>query len=212
MRQPTTRQARRRWVGFRILAPRGGSAAGESHDEPPLDLPKTLGKFRLQALLGTGGYGAVFRAFDLEIEREIALKVAWPHIMFGRASALRFAEEAKAAGGLSHPGIVRLYNSDWIDGVDCIELELIDGPSLADWLKNQASVPFEVAATIIASVAEALDYAHGKGVIHRDLKPSNILLRPKKSEACLSLRAAGDGFWPGPPHSPCRPLGADPDA
>jgi eukaryotic-like serine/threonine-protein kinase len=156
--------------------------AGESHDQQPLDLPKTFGKFRLLALLGTGGYGAVFRAFDSEIERDIALKVAWPHIMFGRASALRFAEEAKAAGGLTHPGIVRLYNSVWIDGVDCIELELIDGPSLADWLKNQASVPFEVAATIIASVAEALDYAHGKGVIHRDLKPSNILLRPRKSE------------------------------
>ena len=186
MRQPTTRQDRRalRWLSH-LARREAARAAGESHDQWPLDLPKRFGKFRLLALLGIGGYGAVFRAFDLEIEREIALKIAWPHIMFGRASALRFAEEAKAAGGLSHPGIVRLYNSDWIDGVDCIELELIDGPSLAEWLKGQESVPFNVAATIIAAVAEALDYAHDKGVIHRDLKPSNILLRPRKSEGAF---------------------------
>lgn len=143
-----------------------------------LGLPRTIGKFRLESLLGRGGFGAVFRAYDTALDRYVALKLAWPQVMLGRTSAQRFVDGAKIAGQLSHPGIVPIYNSDSIGSIEFIEMELIDGPSLAAWLKQHGPAPIDVAVGIIATVAEAVEFAHRQGIIHRDLKPGNTLLRP----------------------------------
>ncbi len=152
-------------------------ASGDGFDEP-----RTIGPFRLDGLLGRGGYGAVFRAFDTELERTVALKVAWPHVMFDRISARRFIEEPKTAAALDHPGIIKIYRSGWVDAVCFIAFELVEGPTLREWLDHEEHVPFNLAAEIIACVADAVQFAHDRGIIHRDLKPRNILLKPRPGD------------------------------
>ena len=127
------------------------------------DTPRAIGPFRLDALLGRGAYGAVFRAFDTELERPVALKVAWPHVMFDKISSRRFVDEPKTAAALDHPGIVKIYRSGWIDAVCYIAFELVDGPTLHRWLKQQQRVPFNIAAEILACVADAIQYAARTG-------------------------------------------------
>lgn len=144
---------------------------------PPAGL-RVFGRFRLECLLGSGTYGAVFRAFDTDLERLVALKVAWPAVLVDAEASRRFLEEPKTVAKLDHPGIVRVYDSNNVDVARYIEFELIEGPTLAEWLASQTLVPVRTAATIIRDVAEAVQFAHDREVIHRDLKPSNILLRP----------------------------------
>ena len=172
---------------------RGPSDDGHLVDGDGCCAARVIGPFRLEALIGQGAYGAVFRAFDTELERSVALKIAWPHVMFDKVSARRFVEEPKTGAALDHPGIVRIYRSGWVDAVCYIAFELIDGPTLRDWLKSQEHVPFNLAAEIIATVADAVQYAHERGVIHRDVKPGNILLNPR----------------PGNDHFPYRPMVGD---
>ena len=141
-------------------------------------LPPKLGRFRLESILGQGGYGVVFRAFDTSEERPVALKIAWPHVMYDRVSSQRFVDEPKASASLDHSGIVRIYTSGWVGPICYIALELIDGPTLSAWCEAHGSVPPQHGAQIVKAVAEAIQYAHENDIIHRDLKPSNILLRP----------------------------------
>lgn len=143
-----------------------------------LESPRTLGRFRLESLLGSGAYGAVFRATDLELERQIALKIAWPAILMDAEASRRFVEEPRTVAALKHPGIVEVYDSGSVEMARFISLELVEGPTLAEWLKEQDQVPVRFAAEIMQSVAEAVEYAHQRRIIHRDLKPRNILLRP----------------------------------
>ncbi|MBX9791379.1 MAG: protein kinase, partial [Pirellulales bacterium] len=174
-----------------------GSAEDEQtdlHDGNGRAAPHSIGPFRLETLLGQGAYGAVFRAFDTELERSVALKVAWPHVMFDRISAQRFVEEPKTAAALDHSGIVKIYRSGWVDAVCYIAFELVDGPSLRQWLKAQGHVPFRVAAELIAQVAVAVQHAHEHGVVHRDLKPGNILLKPRPGNPALPFEPAVGDF------------------
>ncbi|MBI2826638.1 MAG: serine/threonine protein kinase [Planctomycetia bacterium] len=142
------------------------------------EIPHAIGRFRPENVLGQGAYGVVLRAFDTELERPVALKLAWPHVMFDAVASRRFIEEPKAAAALNHRGIVKVYDSGWIDSVSYIALELVDGPTLGEWLAGQTHVPYRVAVQIVHDVAEAVHFAHARGIVHRDLKPSNILLRP----------------------------------
>lgn len=145
---------------------------------PVLESPRTFGNFRLESLLGSGAYGAVFLATDLELQRRVALKVAWPATLMDAETCRRFVEEPRTVAALKHPGIVEVYGSGNVEMARFISLELVEGPTLADWLKAQEHVAIRSAAIIMQSVAEAVEYAHQCGVIHRDLKPRNILLRP----------------------------------
>ena len=151
---------------------------------PSGELPP-IGTFRLEAILGKGAYGVVFRAFDTELGRQVALKVAWPHVMFDAISSRRFIEEPKAAASLQHPGIVQVYKSGWLDAVCFIALELVEGPNLAEWLKDQPRVPFRLAAELMRKPPLQSIRAHVHGVIHRDLKPSNILLSSNNAQAAF---------------------------
>jgi eukaryotic-like serine/threonine-protein kinase len=142
------------------------------------DAPRSIGRFELEALLGTGAYGAVFRALDTHLGRHVALKVAWPGVLMDPVSSRRFIEEPKTVASVKHRGIVEVYDSGEIEMVGYIALELVDGPTLAQWNKDQDYVGPRLAATIVRDAAKAIHFAHERGIVHRDLKPSNILLRP----------------------------------
>ncbi|MBX3414964.1 MAG: protein kinase [Pirellulales bacterium] len=148
----------------------------------PSTWPQSFGRFQLESLLGKGAYGAVFRAIDLELDREVALKIAWPAVLMDEEAAQRFIEEPKTVAALRHRGIVEVYDSGSVEMARYISLELIEGPTLADWLSDHEIISPGMAAELIHSVAEAVQFAHEQGIVHRDLKPSNILLRSSDAE------------------------------
>ena len=133
----------------------------------PLDPGAQLGPYRIAALIGKGGMGEVYRALDTRLNRDVALKTS--RAQFSE----RFRREAEAVASLNHPNICTLYDV----GPDHLVMEFIEGPTLADRIK-QGPLPLEEAVAIAKQIAAALEHAHEKGVIHRDLKPANIKLRP----------------------------------
>jgi eukaryotic-like serine/threonine-protein kinase len=135
-----------------------------------------LGKFELQAELGTGSFGHVFRARDTELDRTVAVKVQRAGSLADPEEAGRFLREARSVARLKHPGIVSLHDTGQTeDGVYYLVTEFIDGQTLEARIASGRMDP-RWAAGLLAEVADALQYAHEHGVIHRDLKPSNILI------------------------------------
>jgi WD40 repeat protein len=153
----------------------GGYAAAPADGQPS---PLTqLGRFQIVRELGHGSFGTVFLAQDPLLGREVALKV--PHLPALLAPELRqrFHHEALAAARLDHPNLVPVFEAGSVDGLCFLTSPYVPGITLAAWLQQQAQpVPWEVAATLLATLAEAVQYAHNRGVLHRDLKPANILL------------------------------------
>ena len=157
-------------------------------------LPETIGPFRLEAVLGRGSYGIVFRAFDRELERYVALKVAWPHIMYSAISSQRFINEPKTVASLNYPGIVKVFHSGWLGSICYIAFELIEGPTLAAWLKQHSRLPARLTAQYVCGIAKSVHFAHVIGILHRDLKPSNILLRPRAGKEAFSFEPVVTDF------------------
>ena len=156
------------------------SAATPAWNPPALDeLPAALPGFVFTALIGRGGMGAVYKAMQTSLGRTVAVKVL-PAALMERADAgfaARFEREARVMAGLSHPGIVSVLGFGRTDGgLLYMVMEYVDGPDLAQWLRERECLTAEEAAGIITQVCEALDAAHRAGVIHRDIKPANILL------------------------------------
>ncbi len=136
-----------------------------------------LGRFRILRELGRGAYGIVFLAHDPRLRREVALKVPRPHGLATPELRERFLNEARAAAGLDHPNLVPVYEAGEAGPVCYIASAYCPGPNLAEWLRGRADpVPHREAAALLATLADAIQHAHARGVIHRDLKPSNILL------------------------------------
>jgi serine/threonine-protein kinase len=144
------------------------------HGSKPSDfgLPETLGRYFLETLLGTGGFGQVWKAFDPQLKRHIALKIPRRDKL---AAPDHFLAEAQKVARLRHSGIVPVHDVGSQDGVFYIVSEFIEGGSLADQLAKGTPWRTETLA-IIADVADALHHAHERGFVHRDIKPSNILL------------------------------------
>jgi hypothetical protein len=142
---------------------------------------RSIGAYRLDAELGRGAMGVVFRGFDESIGRPVAVKIILASEFATAderaAMRLRFSREAAAAGKLSHPNIVTVYDFDEQEGTQFLVLELVEGASLDTLLADRAPDP-EGVLNILRQVAEGLDYAHREGVVHRDIKPANILVRP----------------------------------
>jgi Protein kinase domain len=152
-------------------------------DDGPLGpapiLPMRLGRFELRSVLGIGGFGIVFRAFDTELDREVALKIPRPDIAVLPNLRERFVREAQAAATLDNPGIVPVFETGRIGLVWYISTALCSGPTLAAWLIARSEpVPTRSAAALVRQLAQAVQHAHDRGVLHRDLKPSNVLLEP----------------------------------
>jgi formylglycine-generating enzyme required for sulfatase activity len=140
---------------------------------------ETLGKYRLLAELGRGGFATVYRAEDTTLGREVALKVLDPLLMRDGAWVAHFRKEARTVAALDHPRIVTIHEIAEAGGRLFLAMKLIAGPSLDKVLEERGALPWEEALRIVRGIAEALDYAHGKGILHRDLKPGNVLLAPQ---------------------------------
>jgi hypothetical protein len=140
-----------------------------------------IAHYRLESLIGDGGMGTVYRAYDLNLERTVALKLMHDHFARQPEFRARLTKEARTAAQLDHPSIVRIYDFASFDEGLYIAMEFIGGGSLRAHLKRlQAKgqrLPLEQGVQIAAQLADALDYAHRQGVIHRDVKPSNIILK-----------------------------------
>src|SRR6187399_1174976 len=136
------------------------------------------GRYRLIAPLGEGGMATIWRAIDEQLDREVAVKILRPQFSSDPGFAARFKQEARSAGGLSHPNIVSVYDygTDGADGEQYIVMELVDGRDLSTILRDRGSLSVDDSVRIAIGVASALEVAHRKGIVHRDVKPGNILI------------------------------------
>jgi serine/threonine-protein kinase len=148
--------------------------------------PERLGKYQITGVLGEGAMGIVYKGFDPDIRRAVAIKTmrlaadadAGPGVSY----ADRFRNEAQAAGRLQHPGIVAVYDVGRDAGVDYIAMEYVRGNTLSRYISQaqaeQLDIDDDDVASIIGQLLEALDHAHVQGVWHRDIKPSNLIITP----------------------------------
>lgn len=149
--------------------------AGHDSSNGSLVLPSQLGDYELLEELGRGGMGVVFRARQISLGREVAIKMILRGQLAQSAERERFQAEAQAAAKLDHPGIVPVYEVGEIEGRPYFSMKYIRGTTLAQRLA-EGPLPAREAAKMLVAVARAIHFAHEKGVLHRDLKPSNILI------------------------------------
>ena len=134
-----------------------------------------LGPYEIQALIGAGGMGEVYRARDMRLNRTVAIKVIPHSLVQDRARLQRFEREARAIASLQHPNICTLYDVGQQEGIQFLVMEYLDGGTLATRLQK-GRLPLEQTLRYGAEIADALDAAHRRGIVHRDLKPANIFL------------------------------------
>jgi|GEM_PF-6549889 len=134
-------------------------------------------QYQLLSALGTeGGMGVVYRALDLILDREVAIKMVRPELLDNTYIEKRFQREAKALARLNHPNIANIYNFCRDNDEYCLVMEFVNGRTLADLLKNDGSLPQNEAIGLIVQTLHGLGHAHERGVLHRDLKPANLML------------------------------------
>jgi hypothetical protein len=143
--------------------------------EDPL-IGKVVGGAKIEALIGRGGMGSVYRAYQLELERPIAVKVLLPQFTSDPKQVQQFFREAKALAKLDHPNIVTIFNVGKDDETHWIQMQLVDGGSLEHYLRRSGRLPVEKACALIEQAAHGLLEAHAKGIVHRDVKPENMLV------------------------------------
>ncbi len=139
------------------------------------------GRYEIVKELGKGNMGVVYQAHDPNIDRMVALKVLRPDRVADQALVARFMKEAKAIGRLSHPGIVTVYDVGKDRDTVYIAMEYVTGRPLDEVIRSGGLTTTEQAVEVVRQVAEALDYAHSKGIVHRDVKPSNIIIDDGKT-------------------------------
>lgn len=180
-------------------------AVGISQDEIPvasgterwrgLELPILIGDYELLEEIGRGGMGVVFRARQISLDREVAVKMILRGRLASEADLQRFFAEATATARLEHENIVPVYDVGDVDGRPYFSMQMIRGQTLAERLAA-GPLPEREAARIVAQAARAIGYAHRQGVLHRDVKPSNILLdqlgKPHVTDFGLAKQGAED--------------------
>jgi serine/threonine protein kinase/tetratricopeptide (TPR) repeat protein len=150
---------------------------------------RTLGPYRIHALLGAGGMGQVYLAVDSRLDRRVALKVLPPDVAADMDRLARFRREAKAASALSHPNVATLYDLGEVDGVHFLTMEFVEGETLAARIRSRPQRTAEILA-IGVQVADALDAAHARGITHRDIKPANLMLTKRGEVKVLDFGLA----------------------
>jgi serine/threonine-protein kinase len=139
---------------------------------------EVAGRYRIDSRLGAGGMSTVFHATDTVLERPVAIKLLAEHLAEDEAFVARFRREALAAAKLQHPNVVQVFDSghDPQSGRHYIVMELVDGPSCADLLRDHGTLDVDSAVYAVRDACHGLDYAHRSGVVHRDVKPGNLLV------------------------------------
>jgi serine/threonine protein kinase len=155
--------------------------------------------YLIEGEVGRGGMAVVYRATDLRLHRTVAIKVLPPDVAFNPDVRTRFIREAQTAAQLSHPNIVPIYSVDEQDGGSLVYFVMayVDGESLGVRLAREGAWPVDRTVRVLRDVADALAYAHARGVVHRDIKPDNILIdrasgRPMVTDFGIARAAAGE--------------------
>src|SRR6516225_2351106 len=157
-----------------VLADAPDALVSDARPEQPLLGLRFFGDYELLQEIGRGGMGIVFKAQQLGVNRVVALKVLSGGAAAGREFVHRFHTEAAAAASLSHPHIVPIYEFGEHEGAHFLAMRFMEGGTLQ--ARGQDAFAADKAARLVATIAEALEYAHRHGVLHRDLKPGNILI------------------------------------
>lgn len=140
-------------------------------------VPRKIGRYRIDGVLGEGAMAIVYAGFDPDIDRQVAIKCLHRHVASDPGYRRRFLAEARAAGRLTHPNIVAIFDvGETDDGRSYIAMERLAGDTLADRVASEGFPPLPVIMDLACQVAAALDYAHAHGIVHHDVKPENIML------------------------------------
>ncbi len=137
-----------------------------------------FGRYRVLEEIGRGAMGAVFKGYDATLDREVAIKVLAPHLVWDSQFVERFLREARVAARLHHPNIVAIYDVGQEGGWYYFVMEHLPGETLREQIRRRGALPPEEVVQIAAQLASALDYAHEQGVVHRDVKPGNVIVDP----------------------------------
>ncbi len=154
--------------------------------------------YEVEQEIGRGGMGIVYRAKDKRLKRFVAIKLLPPELSFRKDVRSRFRNEASTAAQLNHPNIVPIYSVDEVENLVFFVMACVDGENLATRLKNHGPMPVADVRRVMTEVADALAYAHHRGVIHRDIKPDNILMdgvdgRAMVTDFGIARAANGEG-------------------
>ncbi|HEY1557978.1 MAG TPA: serine/threonine-protein kinase [Kofleriaceae bacterium] len=153
-----------------------GSASDPDAAAPAPELGATLGRYRIERVIGEGGMGVVHAAFDPDLERRVALKVLRVVDSTGDDARQRLLREARAMARLTHPNVVAVHEVGTASGRDYVAMELVEGESLAEWLRAEQRSTRDIVQAFIAA-GRGLAAAHAAGLVHRDFKPHNVLRR-----------------------------------
>jgi len=137
---------------------------------------RTLGRYQLLERLGQGGMGVVYRAFDPQIERTVAIKMISAQLVDQPEHRERFFREARAAGKLAHPNIITIFDLGEDNGQPYIAMEYVEGQSLEARIRRGPPLSLAQKCAVVAEISDALSFAHTAGIVHRDMKPANVML------------------------------------
>jgi serine/threonine protein kinase/spermidine/putrescine-binding protein/formylglycine-generating enzyme required for sulfatase activity len=188
------------------IAPAGETPGGDTTPPPPaaarppgsgsgsgsLGIGGRFGNYEITGELGRGGMGVVYRARDVDLGREVALKVLGFELGQSERELARFRREASLASQLRHPRIVGVYNFGELEGRAYYTMPIVEGATLKELLKEEGPLGFERAAKLVEELARAIDSAHQQRVVHRDLKPANVAIDPSGGPLVLDFGLAKD--------------------
>jgi eukaryotic-like serine/threonine-protein kinase len=143
---------------------------------PPQTGDLIADRYELEELVGTGGMSTVFRAYDLQLDRRVAIKILHEHYASDPEYLERFRREARAVANLSHPNIVTVIDRGDDDGRQFIVFEYVEGENLKELVLHEGRLPVRRALELALAIADGLSFAHERGLVHRDVKPQNVLL------------------------------------
>jgi serine/threonine-protein kinase len=166
-----------------IVESGGSDAAAHPVSDPAALVGATVAGYRVEALVGRGGMGVVYRAEQVRLKRLVALKLLGHDLAGQGSSRERFLRECELAASLDHPNVVTVYDAGELEGVLYVAMQYVEGADLRSLLEAEGRLTPERAVSLLAGVASGLDAAHDCGLVHRDVKPANILVAAPGSPA-----------------------------